>query len=269
MKSKVFKNILAVSALCLIPCQALSQPENKSHFPPFFISQSGGAGLKEDLSYIINPALLGFHRKSKVALSYSLQNKRQTGMISVLDLKTSLPIAVSYQRTWLDSFNTPQISYWFFNSGFRLSPFSSIGASVKKDLLSSAWNFNLGSLLKVSSNFAFGLYADNLLKESNKNLKSLSLAGFYEWKKFFLTHVDLSRSQKEWIVKGAFQSLFHPFFSVKLGAFATLSEMNWNTVKRQVLSGGLSFNSPKFILEYGIQKEKLSYQHSLSFLLKI
>ena len=269
-KSLLFQSLI-LGSLFVILSSNISWSDDQNPFLPLFIGQSGtgGASLQEDLSYIINPANLAFHKKNKMAVHYSLQDKKHNAMLSVLDLKSSFPIAVSYQRTWEGAFNSPQSSYWLFNSGFRLSSFASMGASVRKDLLSSIWNLNLGSLLKLSSNFAIGLYMDDLLKENNKNLQSLSLAGYYSWKKFFLTQVDISRSHTEWIVKGSFQSLFHPFFSVRLGGFSTLQKLDWSTRDKQALSGALSFNSPKLRLEYGIQKSSLNYQHSLTLLLKI
>ena len=265
-KSLVFSLLFGI--LYPAVCGAKEEP---NPFLPLFIGQSGtgGASLQEDLSYIINPASLGFHKKSKLALHYSLQNQSHNAILSVLDLKTSIPIAVNYQRTWDKSFNKPEKSYWFFNSGFRLSSFASLGASVQKDLLSSDWNFNIGSLLKINSNLAIGLYMDKLLKEENKNLQSLSLAGYYRWKKFFLTQVDISRSHREWIVKASVQSLFHPLFALRLGGFTSMETWDWSTRDKQALSGALSFNSPKVNLEYGMQKNPSNYQHSLSLMIKI
>ena len=51
---------------------------------PLFLSQggAGGASLKEDFSYLINPATMGFQKKAKGVLSYSFNQSRQTALVS-------------------------------------------------------------------------------------------------------------------------------------------------------------------------------------------
>ena len=240
---------------------------------PFFLSTSGsgGANLNEGFSYLINPSLLAFHKKKKAGLSYSFKNKDQTMVLSLVDNKVRLPLALTYQRWWSDSFRKGTQNKLFLSSGFKLSPYLSLGLGVERKFQSSYFgNINLGSFLRLSSRFGIALFLDKILKEKDQNLKLLTVSGSYRWKNFFSIQSDLSRSaQKEWILKGGFESLFHPLFSFQLGGLAFMEKLQLQKWERSLLSGGLSFHSPKFVLQYGLQTDSKTYQHSLTCLIKI
>ena len=245
--------------------------EDLSH--PFFLSQggSGGAVLREDMSYLLNPALLGFQRKTKGAVSYSFKQSRKTAIASFLDLQTKLPMAVTYQRAWTNSFRKSKKEELFIHSGFRISPLLSLGASVQRELKRSHWNFNLAGALRLKANLGLAVFLDKVLEEEKKNQRLLSAAFYHRWKSFFSTQIDFSRTaQKNWILKGGVRSLFHPFFSLQLGGRVYFEDDTaFRKIERGFLSGGVSFHSPRMLLEYGVEANQKIYQHSVTLLLKI
>lgn len=259
-----------------LPALFLSLPcfsKEKSLQHPFFlsVSGSGGARLNEDFSYLINPALLAFQKRKKIGLSYSFKNKNQTAVLSVADNKITLPVALSYQRWWSDSFQKGTQNKLFLSSSFKLYPFFSLGLNIERSLQAPYFgNGSLGSFLRLSPQFGLALFLDNILKEKDKNLRLLTFSGSYLWKGFFSIQSDLSRSaQKEWILRGGLESLFHPLFSFQLGGMAFMKELSRTAVENYLLSGGLSFHSPKFTFQYGLQTDSKNEQHSLSLLIKI
>ena len=251
----------------------LARAEETKLSPAFFISQagSGGASLREDMSYLLNPALLAFQTKSKGAIAYSFKQKEKTLMASVLDIKSKLPMALTYQRSWTHSFKKSRGDNLFIHSGLRISPSLSLGFSLNRELKFSDWNFNLAGAFRLSPNLAFALFLDKVLEEEKKNQRILSLAFYHRWKSFFSTQVDFSRTEKSvWILKGGMRSLFHPLFSLQLGARAYFKDKSlFKEIEKSFLSGGLSFHSPKFLLEYGVEADKKIYQHSVALLLRI
>ena len=268
LRSQYFLKITLSLSFLFCGFKSLAQ-EEFSH--PFFLSQSGsgGASLREDMSYLLNPATIAFQKKMKGAVSYSFRDNQQTALASFLDLQTKIPLAVTYQRSWTDSFIKKGKNKVVFSSGFKISPFFSLGLNVKRDLKPSLWNAGLGSLFKLSPNLSLALFMDNILKE-DENQRVVTLAFYHRWKNFFSTQLDASKSaEKKWIFKGAVQSLFHPLFSLQLGGLIYFSEHDFQKIGQELLSGGISFHSPKILLEYGIQSNWKIHQHSLTLLLRI
>ena len=263
---RFYKKALTITLACLF-CFSLGA-EDLSH--PFFLSQSGsgGASLREDMSYLINPSLLGFQKRTKGAISYSFKEKQQTAIASFLDLKTKLPVAISYQKLWSDSFKNSDKDQLFVHSGFRVSRYFSLGASAQRGIKPSDWNFGLAGTLRFNSTFAMALFLDEFLDYQQR---ILSVALYHHWRKFFSTQIDLSRTeQRTWVLKGGLRSLFHPYFSVQLGGRTYLEDKNlFNDIEEFFLSGGFSFHSPRLILEYGLETNQKTYQHSLTLLLRI
>ena len=254
-----------------LPCLADSQEEELQH--PFFLSLSGsgGASLNENFSYLINPSLLAFHKRKKIGLSYSFKNKYQTAVFSIVDNKVKLPVALTYQRWWSDSFRKGTENKFLLSSGFKLYKFLSLGFNIEKSLESHfPGNASIGSFIKLSPHFGIALFLDKVFKEKNKNRRLLTLSSSYQWKKFFSIQSDLSKSaEKKWLLKGGFESFFHPLFSFQVGGMAFMSELDFQEVEKYLLSGGLSFHSPKFVCQYGLQTNSKDYQHSFTFLMKL
>lgn len=233
------------------------------------VSGSGGASLSEDFSYLINPALLAFHQRNIMGLAYSFKNKEQSLALSVVDNKNKWPMAVTYQRLWSGAFHKGGKNQFFFSSGSRLTNYLSLGFQLERDL-DSSFNANIGSFLKLSSQLGFALFLDKILREREVNLRVLTFSASYHWKDFFSLHSDLSRSaKKDWILKMGMESLFHPLFSFQLGGMVFMENLAIEKGEDYLLSGGLSFFSPKFVLNYGIQTDAKNYQHSISCLIKI
>ena len=248
------------------------QKQQETLFHPVFlsVSGSGGASFHEDFSYLINPALLIFHKRKKGALSYSFKGGRQTALLSVVDSKVKLPIAVTYQRWWVNSFTTGAQNKFFFTSGFKILPFLSLGFNVERDLNSSLWNSGFGSFFKLSSQISAAVFVDKMFREKNKNLRLFTFAGFYHWKNFFSAQADLSRSaRKQWILKTAVKSLFHPLFSIQLGGLAVMKQLDFQKPQKHFISGGLNFYTSYFVLGYGLQTDWKEYQHSWTVLIRL
>ena len=233
---------------------------------PVLLSQggSGGASLNENLSYLINPAVIGFQNKRKGAVLYSFKKNNQTALLSFLDNKTQLPMAITYQRFWSHSFRKSEKDKMLFSSGFKISPYFSLGLNVEKELSSSAWNGGLGSVLKLGQDLSLAAFLNQVLKKEDKNQRVLSLALYHKWKSFFSSQLDISRtSQKEWIIRGGLETLFQDFLSLRLGAV-------WlQKIKKGLISGGLAFQSPKLMLEYSIQKDDKDYQQALVLIFRL
>lgn len=267
----LFFPLLFLNTLCF----ANSQEDKLQH--PFFlsVSGSGGASLNEDFSYLINPALLAFHQRKKIGLSYSFKNESQTGVLSLVDNRVKLPVALTYQRWWSDSVTKAGKNKLFLSSGLKLSNFFSLGFNIERKIEKTTeslffGNASIGSFLKLSPQFGMALILDKVLKEEDQNLKLLTVSGSYLWKNFFSIQTDLTRSaQKNWTVKGGLESLFHPLFSFQLGGIAFMKELNLKEMESYLFSGGLSFHSPKFSFQYGLQTDSKNYQHSLTCLIKI
>ncbi|MBC6414907.1 MAG: hypothetical protein GDA46_00725 [Bdellovibrionales bacterium] len=272
---KIFQNrlyylvILTFFKLISFSCFANKGEDVLSH--PLFlsVSGSGGARINEDDSYLINPALLAFHKKKKLTFSYSFKKNQQIALLSVVDNKRLFPMAISYQRFWSHSFQEGAENVIFFSSSFKTSPFLSFGLNIERNLNPFFWNASIGSFLRFNSHFSGAVFLDKILIEKGKNLRTLSFATFYRWRNFFSIQGDLSRSaRKEWIFKTAVESLFYSFFSVQLGTLLVMKDRD-QKIQRRVISGGINFYSPRFLLKYGLQQStQKSYQHGLTLLIR-
>ena len=255
---KIFPALFFLALPLTSPAEELSAP--------LFLSQggAGGASLKEDFSYLINPATIGFQKKIKTVVSYSFKQKKQTALFSFLDLKTKFPLAFTYQRFWSNSFNKSEKDKMLLSSGFKISPYLSLGVTVEKELKPSVWNGNLGSVLRLSNQLSTALFINQVLKKENKNQRALSIAFYYNWKHFFSTRLDITKpAGKEWIVKGGFESVFQNFLSVRIGG-------TWfHTTQNGLISGGLAFYSPKLLLEYSVETDQKTYQQAVVLSLQI
>ena len=234
--------------------------------PALFLSQggSGGASLREDFSFLINPATMAFQKKNKSVLAYSFKKKEHTALFSFLDLKTNFPLAISYQRNWSRSFTSSDADKMFVSSALKISSFLSFGINIEQERLTKEWNGDFGSLFRVGNQTSLALFLNQILKKEMKNSSSLSIAVYHNWKNFFSIKMDASRyANKQWIVKGGIESLFQRFFSLRVGG--TWFQKN----KDYLLSGGLAFQSPKLLLEYSIETDYKMYQQAFILIIHI
>ena len=235
---------------------------------PLFLSQAGagGASLKEDFSFLLNPASISLQTKNKTALAYTFKAEKQKAFFSFADLKTQIPLAVSYQREWSQSFKQSEKDTLFLSSGLKLSPYFGLGVAVEKDLKKSTWNGSIGSIVRLRKQLSAGLFLNNLLKKENKNERSLSLALYYNWKSFITAKIDISKTvHQKWIYRGAVESLFQKFLSLRFGGAWFQKE------QRGLISGGIAFQSPKLVLEYSLEtnQKRDQYQQACVLILKI
>ena len=155
---------------------------------PLFLSQAGagGASLQEDFSFLLNPATISLQTKNKGALAYTFKKQKQKAFFSFADLKTQIPLALSYQREWSQSFKKSEKETLFFTSGLKLSPYFGLGAAVEKDLKTSTWNGSIGSILRLGNQMGLALFLNDIFEKKNKKERSISLALYYKWKILWL-----------------------------------------------------------------------------------
>lgn len=248
--------------LLLILFPAYSQSE-LSH--PLFLSQAGagGASLKEDFSFLLNPAAIALQNKNKTALAYTFKKEKQKAFFSFADLKTQIPLAVSYQREWSKSFKHSEKDILFLSSGIKISSYFGLGVTLEKDLKNSIWNGSIGSIFRLRNQLSAGIFLNDLLKKTQE--RSLSLALYYNWKSFITTKLDVSKTTHQWIYRGALESVFQKFLSLRFGG--TWLQKN----QTGLISGGIAFQSPKFVLEYSLEtNQKMNqYQQAFLFILRI
>lgn len=269
MFKSLFQSLLVFLFVSYLPLKA--EAEDQLIADSLFLgsSGSGGASLRGDLYYLINPAVLGFHQGTKGALAYSGDFKQNMAWLSFTDIRNKFPLAVTYQRLWLDSFTDKGKNKIILSSGFKLSPVFSVGFNMERTLKPFTWNAGLGSFFRLNSRFAMALFLDKMFKEKNQNFRRLTLASSYNWRQFFWTQLDVSRStQQYWLFKLNFESVFHSYFSINFGGQVKTKQINFEEIEGLLFSGGLNFHSPKLILGYGVQTDQESLQHSLSLIVK-
>ena len=219
---------------------------------------AGAASLKNDFSYLINPALLGFQTKSQLLLAYSMEGRDQRGLVAMQDRKGVLPLGISYVRFWKHKGGVE--NKWSVSVGQSLGDFLSIGVNIHKDHLKPPWNADVGLVFKPAAKTALGLVFGNLTVSKNTNReKVLTLGAYQEYGGFFSIRADASRLRKQgWLFKGGFETLFYNFFALRMGGL-------WIKRKKEgILSGGAGFYGPRLHLEYGAQKGETLLSHVIA-----
>ena len=244
-----------------------SQASQKTKLsPPFSLAQggSGGASLQEDFSYLINPATMGFQKKTKGMGFYSFKQNQQTALLSLVDLNSKFPMAITYQRFWSEAFQRSEKDKMFFSSGFKVASYLSLGFTVETALKKFVWNGSLGSVLKLGKQTSLALFINPVLKTKDNNQRVVSVAAYHRWKPFFITKLDVAKPiGQKWIFKGGLESVFQKFFSLRLGG-------TWVTQDREGrLSGGLVFYGPKVSVEYSVEQDQNIYQHAVAVILRM
>ncbi len=238
---------------------------------PFHLSYShtGVGSLSEDFSQILNPATLGFHKRSKSALAYTIKEQNQMMSLVVTDLNTGIPLSINYERYWTSRFMKSDKDHLHVSLGTALNPFLAFGITARRETLKkhtkdTFWNGSLGALLRVSPQTGIGLTLNELLINDNINNRSATLGFYQKLLNTFSIRTDFSYSQKDkWIARGAFETLFKRFLSLRVGS-------TWNFQTKEVVYGaGLSFYGPRLQLDYGIEKDHFIFQHVLIFKLLI
>ena len=235
--------------LLLLGLLFLFKPCFSEEISPFVLSSSGSgkALVEKKFSYLLNPALAGFYEKNKAGISFGLKNIRKTLAISVFDLTSGLPFAITYENDWELNFLKTKEHLLTLSSGFPVSRNFSFGASVGRAFLEKAWDASVGSYFKLNDSLGLAFVLDRLFKVEGEFDMLSTLSVSYKWKKFFSSSLDISRTwDKQWIFKGGVESFFYDYLSI------ILSGVFFNEDKSHLISGGLNFQAPKIFASYNL-----------------
>ena len=259
---KAFKTSISLFvALALLSSPVFAKTQDQELLPALSLSQagSGGASLKEDFSYLLNPALIAFQKKSKGGLAYSFKKQKHLTVLSFLDAGTKFPLSITYQRFWSKSFKKRDKESLTLGSALKVAPYISFGVSTQKELRSAGWTGILGSNIRLAKTLSMAVFLNQNFTNKKFEQRDLSLAFYYSWRNFFSSQVDITKKpgSQNWLLTAGVESFFHDFFSVRLGG-------TW-FYKTQDLwfAGGLNFKSPKLLLEYAVLSDQKTYQHAI------
>ena len=243
---------------------------------PFHLAYQGAgiASFGENFSYLLNPAALGFHRRSKSALAYTRkQDKNQMLSFAITDLKSGFPLGFNYERSWSSQFTKEDLYKVHISSGVAINPFLAFGVNIEREVFKKEkkWYGSLGALLRISSKTGIGLTANDLVFYNDSSLKnqrskSLNLGFYQKFLKSFRARLDVSYQKRGatnliqddyWVGKASIESFLRKFIVVRLG-----SSFNFET-QEDTYGAGLSFYGPKLQLDYQTEKRQSFYQHAL------
>lgn len=235
-------------------------------------SGTGRASLEEDLSHLLNPATLSFHKRSKSALAYNINKGNQKIALAITDIKTIIPVGVFYERRWSSRFI---LGDWDRIAVSVASPVNSLlglGFNIYRNSIKInededkqvVWNGGVGAIVRLSNKTGLAIHADQLLIQDDKNERQIYLAAYQDVMNLVDLRVDVSYSiqQQEWILRGSASAKLKKFLSLSIGhSWFVEQEKGW-------LSGGLSFYGPRLQFDYGmesygIEEKNLILQHSL------
>lgn len=230
---------------------------------PFNLSynHAGTASLEQDFSYLLNPATLGFQKKSQSALAYSFKGSHQVIALSFTDLKSVVPLGITYERHWPAHSQESQLNRTFFSLARPINTYLSAGVTVQResygDKKDSLWQGHGGFLLRFSRNSALSFTVNQILVYNSNPERVFGFGLYRKFLDILGTRMDISYSQKtSWQARGALETMFKKYFSLKGGGF-------WNfQTQKAVWSGGLVFYGPFLQLDYGLEKEGDKTQHA-------
>lgn len=227
--------------------------------PQLAYSGAGGASLKPDFSYLINPALLGYAENQRSLLGYSVKSNWQTVLFSLVDQTAGIPMSVTFQREWDSQKKYKPLNYWSFSAGSKISPYFSLGITAhrnKDEEGENRWNGDIGALLQLGPQTAVGATLSKVLVYESQNNRALNFGFYQKWTHFFSGRVDTSFSRKqEWVIRGGIETLVQKFFALRVGGLWSFKE------ERALLSGGVGFHGPRLQFDYALQKDQDVFQH--------
>ena len=243
-------------------------PHFVSHLtPPFHLPYKGsGVGsLSEDFSFLLNPATLGFQRRSKSAIAYSIKNRKQMVSLVFIDLKTGIPLSINYERYWSSRLVKSNLDRVDVSLGTDITPFLSLGLTIHRETLKSSqkksfWNGDLGALLRLGPSTGIGATLNQLLITERVQNRIATMGFYQKFMKTFDVRVDVSYSSKKgWVTRGAMETLFRQFLSLRVGSA-------WDFQTDQAsYAGGLSLYGPRLQMDYSLEKDDLIFQHVIIF----
>ena len=231
----------------------------ESSLPQLAYSGAGGASLKPDFSYLINPALLGYAANQRSLLGYSFKSKWQTVLFSLVDQTAGIPMSVTFQREWYSQGKYDPLNRWSFSAGSKVSPYFSLGVTAnrsKDEEGKNRWNGDIGALLRLGPQTAVGVTLSEVLVYESQNHRALNFGFYQKWTHFLSGRVDTSFSRKqEWIVRGGIETLVQKFFALRVGGLWSFKE------EKALLSGGVGFHGPRLQFDYALQKDQNMFRH--------
>lgn len=220
---------------------------------------AGGASLKPDFSYLINPAILGYGKNQGSLLAYSIKSHWQTVLVSLTDRKAGLPVGVTFQREWHSQGTFSPLNRWSVSAGSKITSYFFLGVTARRDKAKgeeSQWNGDMGALFLLGRQTALGVTLSEVLIYESQNRRALNFGFYQSWTHFLNGRVDVSFSREnEWIVRGGVETLIQKFFAVRLGGLWSFKE------EKALFSGGIGFYGPRLQFDYALQRDKTIFQH--------
>ena len=250
-------------------------PQSKNIFISPFQLPYGGAGVaaaQEDLSYLINPAILGFYRRSQIGVAYhSLLGESESEEVyhktitSFADKSSLFPIGITYERIWDNKFEKTYGEKWEVSLGTLIQRFLAIGLAVQKIkptetsqepvLVASKdkkesflWEAKAGLLLKLRSKTHVGFTLNNAfsyLKDSEKNQMDWIVGVHQNWSNFLNMRMDINyKGSDQWTLQAGTETFIKKFLAVRLGGYwiPALDDAEKDTV---FLGLGIGFHGPR------------------------
>ena len=233
----------------------------------------GGAGVaavQEDLSYLINPAILGFYRRSQVGIAYHSLLKNSDSekihhrtLTSFADRSSLFPIGITYERIWDNEFEKTYEKKWEVSLGTLIQRFLAVGLAIQRALPaeeiaetsnsssedekeSYLWEAKAGFLLKFRSKTHIGLTLNNALSYiKNSKTQTDWIIGIYQnWSTFLNMRMDFNyKGSDQWTLRAGTETLLKKFLAIRLGGYWTPSS---DDEKDAVfLSLGIGFYGPR------------------------
>lgn len=244
-------------------------------FLPFFsqsdtafqlpFSQSGRASIEEDLSQLINPATLGFHKRSKSAIAYSFQGKNQKLSVAFTDVKNFIPMSFFYERSWSEKgFISGDWNRVSVAVASPLNQAISLGLNAYRDSLKNKeeedqnlWNGDFGMLLRLPSHTGFSLNLDHILIYEDNNERLLHIGIYQDIKNILSLRGDATYQfqHSDWILRGSVSFSFKRFLAIHIGHSWDKKEM------KQRSSLGLGFLGPRLQLDYAVNIDGIFNQN--------
>ena len=234
--------------------------------PPFHLAfgGAGSASLKEGFSYLLNPAALGFHRKSKSAAAYTTKNGKQIGALSFMDLSAGLPLSLTYSRFWSSRFLKSDEDHLSVSAGGLTASWLSLGITVHRvryraEKGKTLWNGDIGSLLRLGESAGLSFTLRRLLVNEKGNRRKGTVGLYLRKAPAFQGYMDVSHSKAErWLLRGGAETIFQKFLAIRGGA-------SWSVKKKRgLVSGGIAFYGPRLQMDYSLEKDRRIWQHAFA-----
>ncbi len=238
--------------------------------PPLHLAfqGAGSAALKEGFSYTLNPAALGFQKRSKSALAYTSKNSRQMALLSFMDASSGIPMSLTYSRLWSSQFLKSDESLISAGIGGAVAPWLSMGIAVHRlkehDRAKPLWNGDAGAIVRLKKNIGLSFAARQLLVNERGNRREGSVGLCLNWENMFQGYADAVRRQEEgsWIFKAAAETIFQKFLALRGGVSLPLTKRFDKS--QAVFSGGIAFYGPRLKIDFSAEKSRSGWQRAMA-----